>query len=250
MNSLGRFLTGALSLAVSVLPLAVLRTICADGGGMQTSEVLGNIVPDTEMNAVPLRDAINYVQQDSGANIYVNWNALSAVGVSNLTPITLSLQNVTVGKLLALIMAQASPETPTVEYVDSNVLMITTRADADTQMVTRVYNVSDLIMSVPDYSSGAPTLSLALQNQSVNASSTGGGGGGGQTGSNLFGGGGQTSQGAVESPAQRGQELVKLIETIVYPSIWADNGGQASIVYFNSNLIITAPEYIQEQIGG
>ena len=240
---------GPVALAAMILSLAGVGSLRADSSGALTNEMLNRIVPDTEMNEVPLRDAINYVQQDTGANIFVNWNALTAAGVSNLTPITLSLQDVTVGKLLSLIMTQASPSVPTVQFIDNNVLMITTREDADTQMVTRVYDVSDLVMSVPDFT-GAPSfnLSSASQNQSVTASSSGGGGGGASSG-NLFSGGGGANQTTAETPAQRGQDLVTLVESTVYPSVWTPNGGQANIVYFNSELVITAPEYVQEMIG-
>src|SRR5271170_6564950 len=230
---------GPVALAAMILSLAGVGSLRADSSGALTNEMLNRIVPDTEMNEVPLRDAINYVQQDTGANIFVNWNALTAAGVSNLTPITLSLQDVTVGKLLSLIMTQASPSVPTVQFIDNNVLMITTREDADTQMVTRVYDVSDLVMSVPDFT-GAPSfnLSSASQNQSVTASSSGGGGGGASSG-NLFSGGGSNSASSTTSATDQLTQITQLIENSVDRNSWVDNGGTVGTVRsLNGQLII------------
>ena len=71
-----------------------------------------------------------------------------------------------------------------------------------------------------------------------------GGGGGGYGGNdNIFGG-------KKNSSNARGKKLVKLIEAIVEPRIWSVNGGPASIVYFEQRLIITAPVYVQDEIGG
>ena len=87
-------------------------------------------------------------------------------------------------------------------------------------------------------------------------SSSGGGGGGGSSG----GGGGSgglfnnSNQDRNKEPAktkdQRAQDLVDLIINPVRPDIWKENGGPASIRYFNGNLIISAPRSVHEAIGG
>jgi hypothetical protein len=86
---------------------------------------------------------------------------------------------------------------------------------------------------------------------------TGGGmfGGGGGGGGGLFGGGTGTGtdrrdreQGRTR--AERAQDLVDLIMDVIEPDIWRENGGPASIRYFNGSLIVTAPRHIHEMIGG
>lgn len=93
----------------------------------------------------------------------------------------------------------------------------------------------------------------------------GGGGYGGNSGYGGMGGGmggmnggmmmsstnsnnGQTQD--QETSEKKGQELVDLIKTVIRPNIWTDNGGAATIRYFNGKLIVNAPVSVQEAIGG
>jgi hypothetical protein len=49
---------------------------------------------------------------------------------------------------------------------------------------------------------------------------------------------------------ERADQLVEMIREIIRPEIWKENGGPASIRYFNGQLIVTAPKSIHEAIGG
>ena len=46
------------------------------------------------------------------------------------------------------------------------------------------------------------------------------------------------------------QELIDLIRDTIYPDIWRENGGTASIRMFRDNLVVTAPRAVHEAIGG
>ncbi|HEX4124097.1 MAG TPA: hypothetical protein VHY37_05160, partial [Tepidisphaeraceae bacterium] len=138
--------------------------------------------------------------------------------------------------------------------LDQGVVEITTRELADAKMYTCIYPVDDLIMDIPDFTD-APDFSLNSTSNNTSQNPSGGSGTGPQAGgvSNNFLSGG-TAGGAnaepVKSKAERASDLVKLIETVVQPDVWVDNGGQASIVFFNGDLIVTAPRSVQEAIGG
>jgi hypothetical protein len=124
-------------------------------------------------------------------------------------------------------------------FIDQNVVEITTRLVADQQLITVVYYVQDLLQ--PN-----ETFNYTVSNiGGGSAQVTGGGGGGGSStlSNNQNGSQGKTS-------ADKADELIKLIETVVRPEIWRDNGGTASMAYLNGNLIITAPRSVQEAIGG
>ena len=99
---------------------------------------------------------------------------------------------------------------------------------------------------MPDFE--GPTFNL--QNRTSQTSGSGGGGGGG--GQSLFGGGnGGGSNGTQDTPqskAERADGLVKLIRDTVRPDVWRDNGGVASIRYFNGHLIVTAPRSVHEAL--
>ena len=223
----------------------------AGANGMSSSSrALNEILSATQMHNIPLRDAIAYLRNTTNANIFVNWNALQAAGVSRMAPVSLDVRNVTVRKVLSLILAEASPQTPLVFFISSNVLTITTRSEANLHLVTRVYPVGDLIMSVPNFNN-APSFNLqsATQNTSSSVSSQGGGGAMGAAGGGLFTGS-TAATSNTQASAKRKKELVKLIETVISPRIWSVNGGPANIIYFNRQLVVTAPAYIQELIGG
>jgi hypothetical protein len=79
-----------------------------------------------------------------------------------------------------------------------------------------------------------------------------GGGMGGTSGAGLTppGGSGSGTNTPQQTSAQKGQELVDLIKNVIRPNIWSDNGGPASIKYYNGKLIVNAPVSVQEAIGG
>jgi hypothetical protein len=55
----------------------------------------------------------------------------------------------------------------------------------------------------------------------------------------------------VKSPAERGEELAKLIRTTIEPDIWSESGAatECSVKYHEGMLIVRAPQYVQNQIG-
>lgn len=266
LHRLPRVLAGAgLVLAGLALVAPALPCAAAPAGPVDTQRIMNHMMmPATRMNGVPLRDAIAYLRSVTGANVFVNWNALQSAGVTRMTPITLNVKNVSVRTVVGLILQIASPQVPLISYTYHNVLTITTRADANRQLVTKVYDVADLLVPVITYTN-IPTFNLGQSTQnnsgvSITAGQTsnvntnnnsnnnlfgggGGGGGGYGGGQNLFGG-------KKNSASARGKKLVKLIEAIVEPNIWSTNGGPASIVYFQQRLIVTAPVYVQHEIGG
>jgi len=49
---------------------------------------------------------------------------------------------------------------------------------------------------------------------------------------------------------ERADALVKMIREVIRPEIWRENGGEASIRYYNGNLVVTAPRSVHEALGG
>ena len=219
---------------------------------VSTAKLMYQVLPHTTLHSVPLGNAIDYLRQVSGANIVVNWNALEAAGVSKQATVSLDLRYVTVKKTLQLMLSQASNSATLVSYISGNVLTVTTQAEANTHLVTRVYQVGDLVMTIPNFTNFPQfNLQSATQNSTAQVSSTGGGGiGNAGGGGGLFGGGAASGQSNIQTPNQRGQDLVKLIENTIQPSVWQSNGGQSNVSYFRGQLVVTAPVYVQELIGG
>lgn len=206
---------------------------------------VGRSSPDVRFDGTPLVDAIEFLRDATGLNVHVNWRALEAAGVSRVEPVTLQLAGVPVGKVLETVLEDAAPGLLSY-YVDGRVVRVTTRAIADEELVTRIYRVDDLTVDVPDFK--GPNLNLT-GGAGVGGNGASGGGGGGSGGGLFDDAGDEDEDDATLTKSERGQRLVDLITSTVRPDIWQDNGGPASVRYFNGALIVTAPRSVQAAIG-
>jgi hypothetical protein len=101
-------------------------------------------------------------------------------------------------------------------------------------------------MEIPDFKD-APNFSL----QSTSTRGGGGAGGGGGSGGGLFGNGDSSKEEEKgKTKEERAEDLVTLIRDTISPDIWVENGGTASVRYFNGNIVVRAPKYVHEAIGG
>jgi hypothetical protein len=213
------------------------------GSAARASEaraLLDKRLPAAKLDNVALADAIDFLRDISGVNITVDWKALEAIGISKNAQINLNLHDVSAGKVLSLMLSEAGPGDLLTYYIDQNVIEITTRQIADEKMVTVVYYVMDLLQPNPQFD-------YTIQNIGGGSAQVTGGGGGSGTSSISQGG---TQANAGKTMDDKANDLIKLIETVVRPEVWRDNGGQASMAFLNGNLIVTAPRSVQEAIGG
>jgi len=209
-------------------------------------------LPELNFQAVTLGDALDFMRDVSGANITVNWKALEAGGITKDNPINLHLNNISLRKALEMLLTEAAGGDTITYVIDQGVIEVTTRELADKMMVTRVYPVEDLIMVIPDFTD-APQFSLEAAQNGGGGGGGGAGGGGGQAMVNnqLFMGTGNTANAEpAKTKAERAQDLVELIESVVFPDVWKENGGTSSVRYYNGMLVVTAPAAVQEAIGG
>jgi len=197
-------------------------------------------LPSAKLDNVPFADAIDFLRDVAGVNVTVDWKALEGLNISRTTEINLNLHDVSAGKVLSLILSQAGPGDLLTYYIDQDVVEITTRAVADQKMITVVYYVMDLLQ--PN-----DTFNYTIQSISGGTAQVGGSGGGGGT-TTIGQNNSNTSQNITMDT--KAQALIKLIETVVRPEIWRDNGGPASMEFWNGNLIVTAPRSVQDAIGG
>ncbi|HEV2295090.1 MAG TPA: hypothetical protein VGR35_14645 [Tepidisphaeraceae bacterium] len=200
-------------------------------------------MPETKLTDARLEDAIAFLQDTSGANIHVNWRALESVNITRETPVTLRMSPMPLRKLLKYVLTEADGQNLATFYADDGVIQVTTRELSDQRLITKVYPVEDLLLTIPDFTD-APQFQLQ-------GTQTSGGGGGGGSGQSLLGSGnlGQ-EENTRAGKNQRGQELVQLVMDTVQPEVWRENGGTSSIRFFRGRLIVTAPPSVHEQIGG
>ncbi len=216
------------------------------------------------------KEAFEYLQKLVGCELLVRWADANGAsdGFDPEAPITLSLERISALAALERMIQQASTEPSTWQLRDGYVEVgPKARLNARTSQDTRIYPIRDLLFEAPNFDN-APEFNLNQSIQNFGGMGGGGGGGfGGGGGGGGFGGGGGGGGGmgggggggapfgeAGESPARRpaeekAEELIDLIKSLVEPDIWLDETA-ASIRYYDGNLIVRAPDYVQRQIGG
>jgi len=183
---------------------------------------------------------INFLRENTGTNIIVNWTALGGAGIDRNTPVSVDLHDVPFSKALTTVLSEVGGGAANLGYtIDQGVITISTRDDLNSAkyQVIRVYDIRDMLVE-PDENFNPPPLGLGTVTENAGGggggslfSDTGGGGGGG--GGAGGGGGGAKNQDAVAD------EIIAQIKQNVAPDSWRDNGGTiGSIGRFNGQLII------------
>jgi hypothetical protein len=197
----------------------------SDPANGRTAEKLQKAVKvDFQNNA--FADVLDFLRDQAGVDILVQWAQLEAAGFDRNSPVTLRLREPTpVGSVLSLIF-RTLPVRLNYE-IDKGVVVIGTAepvAAGAAPEVTRVYDVSDLVMfrgEVPP--PGVPA---------------GPGGFGGMPGAPM----------AVVVPDEVAQ-LTRLIQTTVQPDTWREAGGASgSITSFKGKLVIKATEPVHKEV--
>ena len=246
----------ALSLVLSLSLLAAQPSQASPNTAAKVS--LTRVMPEIKFTNTPMRTAFEFLRDVSGANIHVNWRALEAAGVSPETTINVRLRAVPLTKVLELLLSESGAREALTYYVDEGVIEVTTKQLSDQQMITKVYPVEDLLHDMPDF---VTTTNFDLPSSTARNSGRGGrdswrGGSDWDTSRTRTGdtrvgaGAADSTANAGKSRGQRGEDLVLLITELVEPTIWRQNGGPASIKFFNGSLIVTAPRSVHEMIGG
>ncbi|MFK7788996.1 MAG: tetratricopeptide repeat protein, partial [Phycisphaeraceae bacterium] len=131
-----------------------------------------------------LDQVISFIRDTTGANIAVNWNALELVGIDQDSLVTISLSRVPAEQLLRLVLEQVSADAFDDDKagftVTEGIVKISTLRDLKSETDTRVYDIRDLLVQVPNFSNSPGfDLNEALSNTNSGGSGGGGGGGGG-----------------------------------------------------------------------
>lgn len=251
--------------AVFVLGLSCWALAKPDDG-VAVRRSLDMTLPEVKFQGASLADCFEFLRDISGANLHVNWRALEAAGISKDVQVNVRLRAVSLRKVLRTLLSEAAGGGVNLTfYAEDGVIEVTTAEIADQQMITKVYPIEDLIMEIPSFDN-APDFSLQNTSNSGGGGSRGGGRsggsrgggggyGGGGGGSSLFGGGGGGGGGdrakeQTTSKTERAEQLVTLVRETVRPDIWRENGGPASIRYYNGHLVVTAPRSVHEALSG
>jgi hypothetical protein len=125
-------------------------------------------LPEVKFDGIAFSDVVDYLRDISGGTIFVKWKALKEGGIDKNSPITARLSNIKFSKALQVILDSVSTAQTKVGYViDDGVITISCGDDLIQDVHTRVYDIRDLIVIVPDYKApdvdSAPSASPATQ---------------------------------------------------------------------------------------
>ncbi len=211
-----------------------------------------------------LEDALAWFREQGLKNIIVRWKLLDQVGeIGKDTQITLSLQDVTLGEALDVVLEQVSSAASSSQerltyHVFDGMLKISTRADFDRQVYTRTYYVEDLLYPIslnellPFLQVGqsfayvseldpAVATGAVAQEPIIDVIDTG-----------SFHGPGDPGYGQPDFKGMREEELEKLVNLLkqVRPQSWQEGGGPGTITPFSDKLVISQTIEMHEIVGG
>lgn len=200
-----------------------------------------------------LDQVIAFIRDTTGANIAVNWPALELVSIDQDSLVTISLSRVPAQQLLRLVLDQVSADAFDDDKagftISEGIVKISTLRDLKTETETRVYDIRDLLVQVPNFTS-APGFDLndALSNTNSGGSNGSGGGGGGGGESSLFGDGEEDAE-DVPTRDELVDQINELITTTVGdPDEWLDE--ESTLTELNGNMIIKTTADNHRQIVG
>lgn len=97
---------------------------------------------------VPLEEVVNILQDEYGFPIQIDVAALESTGLDSTEPITVNLHKISLGSALRLMLKKSQ----LTYIIQDEVLMITTPEEADSQLMTCVYDARPFMDAVNDES--------------------------------------------------------------------------------------------------
>lgn len=219
------------------------------GTSSVTLRVLNQRLPDVEFVEQPFEQVMEWLGELLNINVIVRWQRLEDAGVERDAPVSIKARNLRFAQVLWLIMNEVGGSEVKLAYrAQGKTLVLSTADDLGQEMVTKVYDVSDLLITIPRASRAA----AFDVTQGLGEGGTGGGGGGG--GQGMFG----QSQG-MEDRNQEGDDvgaeetmdtLIDLIQQTVEPDSWDVNGGRGRIFPFRRLLVVYNTILVHQRLGG
>ncbi|MGE0482088.1 MAG: hypothetical protein AB7Q17_16625 [Phycisphaerae bacterium] len=181
-------------------------------------------------------------------NVIVRWERLADMGIDRDTPVTLRARRLPAETALWLILSGVGGSDVRLAYQASDeLLIISTAEDFDTQLVTRVYDVGDLLMTVPRFGN-APRLDATQALSGVGAAAAGSSGGGSPLTTTEDPEPNEPASAVGSPPIMLG--LIEVITEAIDPDSWAINGGKGTIAAFRSQLVIRNTLRVHQLIAG
>lgn len=192
------------------------------------------VLKKVELADMTFEEFAEWLGRATKANVVVRWKVIEAAGVGRDYSITYKGDTLRVKDLLSQIFLKISQEHNGVELAvlaDDNTFIISTREDFARERFILTYDVQDLVMTIPNFSSEFRSARFIDAGDRIQAASMSGG---------------------VDTAELRDavKDLIDLITTHVEPKSWKVNGGKGTIRYLQGKLIVNNNLEVHQMLGG
>ncbi len=189
-----------------------------------------------KFDKTPLADVVEYFRTLSGVNFHINYAALKDVNITAETPVTLEVSNVSLAKVMDLVMDNLSQNKSKFDsvywIVNDGVVSISTGNALNTTLSTRVYDVQDMLHAMPDPKAPKIDLNSMTTGKDNNSSSTG------TNTTSIFGEQKNTEAGTANSRAALQDTIVAMVKESIGDDMWSPDG-KGAIRIWNGKLVIS-----------
>jgi hypothetical protein len=233
------------TLALLAAPAAA-QVMQRPGGArnVNTLQLLNQRIPEVTLLETPFEQVMEWLADLTQMNVVVRWENLEDNGIERDVPVSIKVKNLRLSQVLWLIMNEVGGTELRLAYrATGNLLVISTEEDLGRELVTKVYDVADLLLRPPQ----APRPDFQQNDQGLGQQGQGGGGQGpfGNSQDNQ-----RDNEDENDNDIQM-QELIDLITATIEPDTWIVNGaGNGRIVSFNNVIIVTNTILVHQKIGG
>jgi hypothetical protein len=219
-----------------------------------TLRILEQKLPEVQFQETPFEQVVEWLRDFTKLNISVRWQKLTDAGIERDKPVTIQVHNLRLSQVLWMIMNELGGSEVKLAYrASGNLLIFSTAEDLDKEVVTKVYDIADLLLRIPRATrSSGFDVSQGL-GQGGGQGGQGGGGGGGGGGSGMFGKGGQQQQQSQYDQSgdqDQTDKLIELIQDAVEPDSWQKYGGSGSIKAYQRVLVVRNTILVHQRLGG
>jgi beta-lactamase regulating signal transducer with metallopeptidase domain len=151
--------------------MAISRSVVADPAietaNAKALDTLHKKLPEVKLENVNLSDAVDYFRDVTGANIAVNWRALEAAGVDRNAPVSIRMKDADFETILDNTLRQVSDNQAAL-VIDRGIITITTEADVSNYMLTKTYDVTEVVNDAVSQANPMQSLVGVVQSLSPN----------------------------------------------------------------------------------
>jgi len=192
-------------------------------------------IPQVTFTNLKLWDAIKFLEDVSNCEITPRWKILESVGITKSTPVDVKLTNKTLEKVLRTVLDDVAGEGVNLDYVvDEGSIVVSTEDDLSGPRYrrTRVYDIRDLIVRIPNFE--GPSISLTqAANQAGNNNNAGGLWGTNNNANN-------NNESNFPTRAELVSDILYMIRSTIEPESWRENGGTVgSLREFGGQIVVT-----------